>query len=288
MNWNRGFTGYVADGETGLLHARSRQYSPTLGRFVARDVLRDFQGLSVYESDMVPNGVDPTGMAGEQWDRSSRRNSVGLSFSGLSLHDQVVQLVDRLRGATGCTGELEYDFGAVTNGITRAGGTVRGWACRCNCCNSDGTAGKYIRAQIGTGPKFSLGYFFGPLPNHPNTQTGANAGVSVGDAASDSISTSITLSSSAAGGASSTNCPGSIPACPASRASGSVSVQLKADAGVIVAVHHLSQWEYSYTDPIEGSSRTALRSTTSIDVRFQAGASASLEFTMNANVTFTE
>jgi RHS repeat-associated protein len=41
VGWDRGFTGYVADIETGLLHARARQYSPTLGRFVGRDALYD-------------------------------------------------------------------------------------------------------------------------------------------------------------------------------------------------------------------------------------------------------
>lgn len=35
-----GFTGYITDNETGLLHARARQYSPTLGRFVGRDMIR--------------------------------------------------------------------------------------------------------------------------------------------------------------------------------------------------------------------------------------------------------
>ena len=37
VGWDRGFTGYVADNETSLLHARARQYSPTLGRFIGRN-----------------------------------------------------------------------------------------------------------------------------------------------------------------------------------------------------------------------------------------------------------
>ena len=37
VGWDRGFTGYVADNETGLLHARARQYSPMLGRFIGRN-----------------------------------------------------------------------------------------------------------------------------------------------------------------------------------------------------------------------------------------------------------
>lgn len=37
VGFDRTFTGYITDNETGLLHARARQYSPTLGRFVGRD-----------------------------------------------------------------------------------------------------------------------------------------------------------------------------------------------------------------------------------------------------------
>ncbi|NUQ00413.1 MAG: hypothetical protein HUU35_11230, partial [Armatimonadetes bacterium] len=47
VGWDRGLTGYILDSETGLLHARARQYSPTLGRFVGRD------GLS-YLVAMIP------------------------------------------------------------------------------------------------------------------------------------------------------------------------------------------------------------------------------------------
>lgn len=35
--FGRGFTGYIADNESGLLYARARMYSPTLGRFISRD-----------------------------------------------------------------------------------------------------------------------------------------------------------------------------------------------------------------------------------------------------------
>jgi len=66
VGFDRGFTGYVADGETGLLHARTRPYSPTLGRFVGRDVYRYIDGYSMYQAYFLPNGVDPTGMCTDE------------------------------------------------------------------------------------------------------------------------------------------------------------------------------------------------------------------------------
>jgi len=83
VGWDRGFTGYVADNETGLLHARARQYSPTLGRFVSRDpsavysVMRLVEGqgrrirpmamdgyqdgYNLVSANFIPNELDPTG-----------------------------------------------------------------------------------------------------------------------------------------------------------------------------------------------------------------------------------
>jgi len=80
VGWDRGFTGYVADNETGLLHARARQYSPTLGRFVGRDSYstRTFAGIhvpmggagyqdgpSLYGAYAFPNHLDPSGNVAE-------------------------------------------------------------------------------------------------------------------------------------------------------------------------------------------------------------------------------
>jgi RHS repeat-associated protein len=61
VGWDRGFTGYITDNETGLLHARARQYSPTLGRFVGRDPTRYPDGFNPYAGYFVPGKVDPTG-----------------------------------------------------------------------------------------------------------------------------------------------------------------------------------------------------------------------------------
>ena len=63
VGWDRGFTGYIADNETGLAYARSRMYSPTLGRFVNRDSLGYVDGTSLYGSYFVPNGLDPLGLS---------------------------------------------------------------------------------------------------------------------------------------------------------------------------------------------------------------------------------
>jgi RHS repeat-associated protein len=60
--WAVLFRGYFADEGTGLFHARARQYSPTLGRFVGRDPAGYVDGLLLYGAYFVPNGLDPVGM----------------------------------------------------------------------------------------------------------------------------------------------------------------------------------------------------------------------------------
>lgn len=59
--WAVLFRGYFADEGTGLLHARARQYSPTLGRFVGRDPESYVDGFSLYAAYYVPGKLDPTG-----------------------------------------------------------------------------------------------------------------------------------------------------------------------------------------------------------------------------------
>jgi RHS repeat-associated protein len=80
VGWDRGFTGYVADNETGLLHARARQYSPTLGRFVGRDPIGyRGGGFGLYAGYFVPNRLDPSGMV---WQLSNcRRTGIEAKFS---------------------------------------------------------------------------------------------------------------------------------------------------------------------------------------------------------------
>jgi len=63
VGFDRAFTGYVADNETGLLHARARQYSPTLGRFIERDPMKYVDGMGLYGSYFVLVTVDPDGMS---------------------------------------------------------------------------------------------------------------------------------------------------------------------------------------------------------------------------------
>jgi RHS repeat-associated protein len=61
VGFDRGFTGYQVSGEVGLLYARARMYSPTLGRFIGRDPLQYINGTSLYQGYFVPNSIDPTG-----------------------------------------------------------------------------------------------------------------------------------------------------------------------------------------------------------------------------------
>jgi len=73
VGWDRGFTGYVADNETGVDYAINRYYSPTLGRWLSRDraqkarrrasALDGYQdGTSLYGAYFIPNAVDPFGL----------------------------------------------------------------------------------------------------------------------------------------------------------------------------------------------------------------------------------
>ena len=76
VGFDGGFTGFVADYETGLLHARTRMYSPNLGRFIARDMVKQrywsmrpspldgyVDGYNLYVGYFIPNTVDPLGEA---------------------------------------------------------------------------------------------------------------------------------------------------------------------------------------------------------------------------------
>jgi RHS repeat-associated protein len=78
VGFDRGFTGYITDNETGLAYARSRLYSPALGRFIGRDPWRKSMhkphagdgypdGTNVYAAYFVPNGLDPLGLE-DCWD----------------------------------------------------------------------------------------------------------------------------------------------------------------------------------------------------------------------------
>jgi len=68
-----GFTGYIADQETGLYYARSRLFSSSVGRFLSRDMIHSknnpsptpgdgYQdGMSLYRAYFAPLGLDPLG-----------------------------------------------------------------------------------------------------------------------------------------------------------------------------------------------------------------------------------
>ena len=79
--WAVLFRGYFADEGTGLLHARNRQYSPMLGRFVGRDPLQYIDGRSLYTAYFVPSAVDPSGLVTylpyEDWTSEPYYKSIG-------------------------------------------------------------------------------------------------------------------------------------------------------------------------------------------------------------------
>jgi RHS repeat-associated protein len=62
IGFQKGFTGYALDEETGLYFARARMYSPGLGRFISRDPAGYVDGYSLYSGYFVPNGLDPSGL----------------------------------------------------------------------------------------------------------------------------------------------------------------------------------------------------------------------------------
>jgi RHS repeat-associated protein len=64
IGWDRGFTGYTIDRESGLLFARMRMFLPQSGRFASRDPIQyNGGGYGLYASYFVPNTNDPTGLA---------------------------------------------------------------------------------------------------------------------------------------------------------------------------------------------------------------------------------
>jgi len=58
-----GFTGRYLDKETGLWYFRARYYSGSLGRFMSRDPAGYVDGYQLYRAWMIPNFLDPTGLA---------------------------------------------------------------------------------------------------------------------------------------------------------------------------------------------------------------------------------
>jgi RHS repeat-associated protein len=79
VGWDRGFTGYITDNETGLLHARARQYSPPLGRFIARDAQVYVDGLGLYAAYFIPCSLDPSGE--EMWSLSADGGGGDITFN---------------------------------------------------------------------------------------------------------------------------------------------------------------------------------------------------------------
>lgn len=72
VGFDRGFTGYISDQETGMMYARARMYSPAQGRFVGRDPAGYADGMGLYGAYFIPNSLDPSGKKKvPDWGRAS-------------------------------------------------------------------------------------------------------------------------------------------------------------------------------------------------------------------------
>jgi RHS repeat-associated protein len=160
--WAVLFRGYFADEGTGLLHARARQYSPTLGRFVSRDPWKleaDKQtagdgyhdGHSLYQGYFVPNHNDPSGMDTKNWCCPGGKWTVEIGYAtmgnvGLLLSYNVLRvslnlICDSDRNAT--ANIVGWMAGAgFGSGVSFGGSAVVGWAWDAPCTyNLKGAAG---------------------------------------------------------------------------------------------------------------------------------------------------
>lgn len=125
VGYERGFTGYILDGETGLYYARARMYSAGLGRFVSRDPLGYVDGMSFYAAYFVPNLVDPTGTYGEG---CCRPGFSGPTRGGYCCNGTFIPAKDLVTGC--CNGQV---YNKVTQCCTSSGvenKTVSRWVCR--------------------------------------------------------------------------------------------------------------------------------------------------------------
>jgi RHS repeat-associated protein len=177
VGWDRGFTGYVADSETSLLVARSRMYSPALGRFVGRDpwMRNDLEshgsvdqngdanyyspkpldgyvdGSSLYNAYYVPNKNDPTGMDTKNWCCPGGKWTVEIGYgtmgaAGLLLSYNVLRvslnlICDSDKSAT--ANIVGWMAGAgFGSGVSFGGTAVKGWVWDAPCTHDlKGAAG---------------------------------------------------------------------------------------------------------------------------------------------------
>jgi RHS repeat-associated protein len=151
--FGRGFTGYITDDETGLLHARARQYSPTLGRFVGRDPLGYVDGYSTYGAYFAPNSVDPTGESRECDEAYRNDNSRCARLQGIARAACYTQARDRKRR---CEEREPYQdcFNASPTSDTSGcekwrGHRFMGADAMCVCeCAGDSPWDNYVRACL--------------------------------------------------------------------------------------------------------------------------------------------
>jgi RHS repeat-associated protein len=185
VGWDRGFTGYVADNETGLLHARARQYSPTLGRFIGRDPVSTrsrngmwvpsagggyINGSSLYAAYFVANALDPSGLATQTCCDSSGNkvtydDVTHCCENGVVVEKQSVFVVNRSGGARTGTTEGHIDMALPGSGLVgyfgfgnggSANGIGMGMTGNLNVTPNDWVTGPTARPQYIVGAGVTL------------------------------------------------------------------------------------------------------------------------------------
>lgn len=195
IGFQRGFTGYQLDEESGLYYARARMYSPSLGRFVSRDqisaaIIRRFgrvlpaadylSSLNLYAGVFVPNMLDPSGLK----DCPSPESVAIAALNGGKMKD----LIEAIKGdvANVGSGDLNklYNNVLMSTGrsnfsawTVRAGVTVAG-AIAANIVDPVGKVTGWMGDKVGGKTGFAI-----------NTAIGAGAGYVIGDPVADAIET---------------------------------------------------------------------------------------------------
>jgi len=271
VNWNRGFTGYIADQESGLLHARARQFSPTQGRFVGRDALGHIDGVSLYEAYFVPQGLDPTGNncefnCGQSWQRGYRSCMARCAQQFDPEYNiwSISRMIEYVKGEA-TDGPFSLNFavgqGRMISTSMPVGVSGKAYGRKRKCCASDGTQKRFVDGYIGVGGRVTAGLFVGvpflvsQIESHNNFPP----------------------------------CPPAGQSCPVERFnSPGASVTFAADFGLVVAWHTTITVLFPIGAAIVGSARGSMNApavSTTVDVGLQGGAAIWLQVDATARFT---
>jgi len=137
VGWDRGFTGCVADPETGLKYARTRMYSPGSGRFIQRDTAGYVDGYLLYGAYFAPNGMDPMGMDFNSGAGNCRTRQINISHRTDTPIDSGWRTIGSLWG-------IPIQLRSVLSFYWQVTGSVQ----ECDCCNRQGEAATKTTGQI--------------------------------------------------------------------------------------------------------------------------------------------